>query len=145
MPDLGLAAGTTYLAFDFWAKRFLGPFRDSLVAGGIDPVFQVQVICLREQQGHPQLLATNRHVSCGGVDLERVSWDGSVLSGTSRVVRGDDYELYLSEPDGWVVGSVDAVNSQPVLGVLRDHMRRVTIRGAQAGLVSWSVRYRRND
>ncbi len=143
MPDLGLAVGTTYLAFDFWAKRFLGAFRDSLVTGAIDPVYQVQVLCLREQQAHPQLLATNRHVSCGGVELERVNWSGDVLSGTSRVVRGDDYELYLTEPEGWVVGSVDAVNAQPGLGPLRDHMRRITIRGATAGLVSWSVRYRR--
>jgi hypothetical protein len=145
MTDLGLATGTTYLAFDFWGRRSLGAFRDSLVAGAVDPSFQVQVLCLREQQPHPQLLATNRHVSCGGVDLERVSWNADVLSGTSRVVKDDDYEMYLSEPEGWEVASVDAINAQPVLGELRDRVRRVTIRGAQAGRVSWSVRYRRAD
>ena len=143
MSDLGLATGTHYLAFDFWAKRFLGAFRDSLVAGAIDPVFQVQVLCLREQQAHPQLLATNRHVSCGGVDLEQVNWSGVTLSGTSRVVKGDDYELYLSEPDGWTAESVTAVGAVAGLGDVRDHVRRVVLRGTPGGPVAWSVRYQR--
>ena len=145
MTDLGLPAGTAYLAFDFWAKRFLGAFRDSLVTGAIDPLFQVQVLCLREQQPHPQLLATNRHVSCGGVDLETVSWNGDVLSGTSRVVKGDAYELYLSEPDGWTAESVTAVGAAAELGGLQEHYRRIILRDAPAGPLSWVVRYRRAE
>jgi alpha-galactosidase len=144
MADLGLAAGREYVAFDFWAKRFLGAFRDTLFAGTVDPTFQVQVVCLRERQSHPQLLATNRHVSCGGVDLERVSWSGEALSGTSRVVTGDDYELYLTEPDGWTAESVDVPGAAAVLGEARDHWRRVTMRGARTGQLTWTVRYRRS-
>jgi alpha-galactosidase len=143
MADLGLSVGREYLAFDFWAKRLLGVFRDSVVTGAVDPMFQVQVICLREQQPHPQLLATNRHVSCGGVDLERVSWDEDVLSGTSRVVAGDDYELYLTEPDGWTADAVTAGGAMAGLGEVRDRMRRITLRGAPTGPLSWAVRYRR--
>ncbi len=143
MTDLGLATGREYLAFDFWAKRFLGAFRDSVVTGAIDPVFQVQVLCFREEQPHPQLLATNRHVSCGGVDLERVSWNGETLSGTSRVVNGDDYELYLSEPDGWTAESATAIGANAALGEVRDHYRRIVVRGAPAGQLTWTVRYRR--
>jgi hypothetical protein len=143
VSDLGLAVGREYVAFDFWKKRFLGVFRDTLVAGAVDPVIQVQVICLREQQPHPQLLATNRHVSCGGVDLERVSWSGDALSGTSRVVAGDDYEAYLTEPDGWTAESVTAPGAAAELGEVRDHWRRVTMRGAPTGQLAWTVRYRR--
>ena len=140
--DLGLTPGRDYVAFDFWGKRFLGSFRDSLVTGAVDPVFQVQVLCLREQQSHPQLLATNRHVSCGGADLEQVGWSGEVLSGTSRVVKGDAYELYLSEPTGWTAESVVAPGAEAVLGELRDHWRRVILSGGTDHL-TWSVRYRR--
>lgn len=142
MIDLGLMPGRDYVAFDFWGKRFLGTFRDTLVAGAIDPAFQVQVVCLRERQVHPQLLATNRHVSCGGVDLERVSWSGETLEGTSRVVAGDVYELYVTEPAGWTAESVDAPGAEAVLAH-RDGEVRVTIRGAKAGLLTWRVRYRR--
>jgi alpha-galactosidase len=145
LTDLGLVAGRQYVAFDFWAKRFLGAFRDTLVTGAVDPAFQVQVVCLREQQAHPQLLATNRHVSCGGVDIERVSWSGAALSGTSRVVTGDDYELYLTEPDGWTAESVDALGADAVLGAVRDHWRSVSMRGARTGQLTWTVRYRRSQ
>jgi hypothetical protein len=142
IADLGLDPARQWVVFDFWGKRFLGAFRDSIVTGPVDPAFQVQVLCLREQQPHPQVLATNRHVSCGGVDLEQVSWSGEALSGTSKVVPGDDYELYLSEPEGWTAVSAEASNATATLGEVRDRWRRVTIR-AQLGRVMWSVRYRR--
>jgi alpha-galactosidase len=143
VADLGLVGGREYVAFDFWGKRFLGTFRDTLVAGAIDSVFQVQVLCLRERQPHPQLLATNRHVSCGGVDLEQVRWSGDTLSGVSRVVTGDDYELFLSEPAGWTAEAVDVTGADATLGERRDHWRRVTIRGGRTGPLTWAVRYRR--
>jgi alpha-galactosidase len=142
VTDLGLFAGRDYVAFDFWKKRFLGAFRDTLFAGAIDPDFQVQVVCLRERLSHPQLLATNRHVSCGGVDLESVNWNGEALSGISRVVAGDDYELYLTEPDGWTAESVDAADAEALLGERRDQWRRVTMRGARTGQLTWTIRYR---
>jgi alpha-galactosidase len=144
MVDLGLATGRDYVAFDFWGKRFLGAFQDTLVAGAIDPSFQVQVVCLRERQPHPQLLATNRHVSCGGVDLERVSWSGDVLAGESRVVAGDAYELYLTEPDGWVAEFVEAPGTEAELGERRDRSVRVTMRGVRTGLLAWRIQYRRS-
>jgi alpha-galactosidase len=144
MIDLGLATGRDYVAFDFWGKRFLGAFQDTLVAGAIDPSFQVQVVCLRERQPHPQLLATNRHVSCGGVDLERVSWSGDVLAGESRVVAGDTYELYLTEPDGWVAEFVEAPGTEAELGERRDRSVRVTMRGVRTGLLAWRIQYRRS-
>lgn len=144
MIDLGLATGRDYLAFDFWGKRFLGAFQDTLVAGAIDPSFQVQVVCLRERQPHPQLLATNRHVSCGGVDLERVSWSGDVLAGESRVVAGDAYELYLTEPDGWTAVSVDAPGAEAEMGGRQDGSVRVTMRGARTGPLTWRIQYRRS-
>jgi alpha-galactosidase len=145
VTELGLATGREYVAFDFWSRRFLGAFRDTLIFGAVDPGLQVQVVCLREQQSHPQLLSTNRHVSCGGVDLERVSWGGEVLSGVSRVVDGDDYELYLTEPDGWAAESADAPGAEIVLGDLRNRTRRVTMRHARAGRVTWTIRYRRSS
>lgn len=136
-------AGRDYVAFDFWPRLFLGVVRDASVAGAADPGYQVQVDCLRERQPHPQLLASNRHVSCGGVDLEGVRWEGDALSGTSRVVSGDDHELYLPGPEGWTAESVGGPGAEAVLGERSDHWRRVAIRGARHGRAAWTVRYRR--
>ena len=48
----------------------------------------------------PQLVATSRHVTCGGPDLRELSWKDDALSGTSELVAGDPYEIYLNEPAG---------------------------------------------
>ena len=144
MMDLGLPTDRDYVAFDFWGKRFLGTFRDTFIAGMVDTAFQVQVVCFRERQLHPQLLATNRHVSCGGVDLESVRWDGEALSGVSRVVTGDAYELYVTEPDGWTAKSAEAPAASAALGERRNGSVRVTIRGAVSGLVAWRIGYQRS-
>ncbi len=142
VAELGLTPGREYLAFDFWGRRFLGGFRDALVAGPVDPVFQVQVLCLRERQTHPQVLATSRHVTCGGVDLESVRWNGDILEGTSRVVQGDDYALYLTEPEGWTAEAVETSAGKASLGGRRPGSVTATITEG-AGPIAWRVRFRR--
>ncbi|MHB1313144.1 MAG: alpha-galactosidase [Gemmatimonadaceae bacterium] len=146
MDDLGLAPAMPYVAFDFWARRVAGVFTDSITAGDVGPL-GVQVLCLRQRLAHPQLLATNRHVSCGGTELDRVQWTDDVLEGTSRVVGGDDYILWLSEPEGWDAESVAAPGAESTLGARRTdagvRWRAVTVRSAASRAVSWTVRYRR--
>ena len=148
LSELGLDSAKTYLAFDFWAEKALGAFKGTLA---LEPVQEddVQVVCLRERVDHPQLLSTNRHVSCGGVDVTQVQWSGEVLSGVSRVVSGEGMELYVTEPVGWTAVSAAAPGAQVALGALTDatdgngvRWRRVTITSA-APLVSWSVRFAR--
>jgi len=107
----------------------------------------VQVLCLRQRLPHPQLLATNRHVSCGGAELDRVQWTDGSLEGTSRVVGGDGYILWLSEPDGWDAESVSAPGVESALGAIRTdagvRWRAVTVKSATSRAVAWTVRYRR--
>jgi len=141
LGDLGLAPGTDYVGFEFWTKRALGVVRDTLRAGAVDPTFQVQVICLRERVAHPQLLATNRHVTCGGVDLVDVSWNGRTLTGTSQVVAGDPYELYLTEPEGFAAPSVQAEGAQVVSSRRDDGVRTVRLLAPSGGRVRWRIAY----
>jgi len=60
--DLGLAPDSTYLVFEFWTKRLLGAFRGSFVPGPLDARYEVQDFCIRARAGHPQIVATSRHV-----------------------------------------------------------------------------------
>ena len=140
--DLGLAADRDYLAFEFWTKSFLGSFGDAFTPGEVDPRFGVQVFCLRESVGHPQLVATNRHVSCGAMDVSIVTWSGGALEGVSDVVASDLYELYLTEPashafvDAQVEGA--EIQSNEMVGTLR-RLRLLSTRG---GTVKWRLAYR---
>ncbi|MGZ5515783.1 MAG: glycoside hydrolase family 36 protein, partial [Candidatus Aminicenantales bacterium] len=91
--DLGLDPSKEYYVFEFWTKRLLGSFSGSFAPGPLDPLFRSQALAIRERTSHPQVLATSRHVTCGGVDLVDVRWSGRTLTGTSRVVAGDAYEV----------------------------------------------------
>jgi len=106
--DLGLDPGREYFVFEFWSRKLLGSFTRSFAPGPIDPVFRSQALAIRARQSHPQVVATGRHVTCGGVDLEIVRWKDGVLSGTSRLVAGDPYEIYLTEPEGFRLDKFDS-------------------------------------
>jgi hypothetical protein len=144
--ELGLDATKEYLGFDFWEHRAVGVFTGTL---RLPPVEEnaVEVVCLRERVDHPQLLATNRHVSCGGVDLQSVVWNGSALTGESRVVGGDEYVLYVTESSGWEAVSVEADGTQAQLGLVSDEagvrVRRVVVKSAASRVVNWTLKYHR--
>jgi alpha-galactosidase len=139
--DLGVPDSVEHLVFEFWTHRLLDAGKDGFDPGPVDPRFGVQVFCIRERLTHPQLLTSNRHVSCGGVDLADLSWDAGTLVGQSDVVAGDEYALYLSEPEGWRFAEAQA-SAAEVLGSERDGaVRVVRLRSAAGGRIGWRVRY----
>ena len=139
--ELGLEDGPERLVFEFWTKRYLGSFAGAFEPGPVDPRFGIQVFCIRERQPHPQLLTTDRHVSCGGVDLEDVAWRGDTLSGRSVLVAGDPYALYLAEPPGWRFAGAEAEGATVVSAERDGAVRVVRLRAAAGTPVSWHVRY----
>jgi len=140
--DLGLATDRDYLAFEFWTKSFLGAFRSAFTPGEVDPHFGVQVFCLREKMARPQLVATNRHVSCGAMDVSNVAWSPDSLDGVSAVVPDDPYELYLTEPGGYTlvdarIEGADVLTNEKVGG-----LRRLQLLSTRGGPVRWHLTYR---
>ncbi len=58
-----------------------------------------QVFCFHEKLDHPQLLATNRHISCGGFEISLAGWKDKVFTIEAELVDGDAYKVYLYEPE----------------------------------------------
>lgn len=141
LVDLGLPNGTDFVGFEFWTRRSLGIVRDTLHAGPVHPHYQVQAICLRPRADHPQLLATNRHVTCGGVDLHNVQWEARTLRGTSDVVANDPYELYVSTPSGFGVPNVQAEGARVVSQRVQGDVRVVRLLSARGGRIAWTIQY----
>lgn len=142
--DLGIPPDREQLVFEFWRKALVGSFVDHFTPGTIDAEYGVQVFCLRDRLPHPQLVATNRHVSCGAVDLRDVRWnDDGTLTGTSDVVGGDTYALYLSEPAGWRFVDVSLDGAELVDSTRSGALRVVRIRLKKSGMVAWRARYAR--
>lgn len=139
--DLGLDSLRDHLVFEFWSHTLVDAHYGGFVPGPIDPGRMVQVFCIREQVDHPQVVATDRHVSCGAPDLDAVAWRDDALSGASRVVGGDDYAIYLTEPPEYRFVDVTVTGAELVGSGVADGMRVVRLRAATGGTVSWRVRY----
>lgn len=71
----GLEPGRDYLLFDFWKQKFLGKVRGEYSVT-LSP-HDCQVISVRPDEGHPQLIGTDRHITMGGVEIVNQVWDAA--------------------------------------------------------------------
>jgi hypothetical protein len=141
-PDLGLDGKKRYLAFEFWQRTLELPDGSFFAPGTLPAKFNSQVFVIREKKPHPQLVATSRHLTGGGVDLLDVAWKDGVLSGRSAVVGGDAYEIFLTE-DAWRLAEVRCEGAEP-LPVRREGKLVVSgCRPAASGEMGWQARFER--
>jgi len=140
--DLGLSEEKEYLVFEFWTKQFKGVFSRQFQPGAIDTHFNCQVLCFRERRNSPQLLATNRHITCGGVDLIDVTWKNNALAGQSEIVPLENYILYVYEPESLSRPSVQCDHAQLVKSAKEGMMRVVELKPAPGTkLINWKIQY----
>jgi hypothetical protein len=133
LEKLGLRRGVEYEAFEYWTNRPVGPVRDRLKYKL--PGASSAVLAVREMANHPQVVSTSRHITQGLIDLSEERWRDGELSGVSKVVAGDGYEVRIAA-GGWVAESVVGgriVSGGPVVRVRLD---------SGSGDVRWSVRFR---
>ena len=139
--SLGLDPAKEYYVFEFWTKRLLGSFSKAFAPGPLDPLFRCQALAIRERTARPQVLATSRHVSCGGVDLVDVRWSERTLQGTSRVVAGDPYALYLTEPEGYRLARFEAASGETAEVERVGALVAVRWRPTAGGEVAWLAEF----
>jgi hypothetical protein len=137
--SLGLERDREYFVFEFWSRKLLGSFAGAFSPGPIDPSFNCQVFCIRERRPHPQVLATSRHVSGGGVDLLDVRWEDGRLSGRSMVVAGDVYEIFISEPPGFSFDRAELTGASLVQTERNGPLIKIAGRSDQSREIVWSA------
>ena len=143
MGKLGLDKSKTYAAFDFWANKFLPSFSGSLkqtLPGGT-----CRILAVRELTDRPVLVSTSRHITQGLIDVVEVKWDPATktLSGTSKVVAGDPYELRIAlppaatfTPTAATCGGKKMKIAKPTPGGVR-----IAITPKKSETVEWSVKF----
>lgn len=148
---IGLPVAKEYVAFDFWANRFVPPFKDTvranLPAGG-----SCRVLAVKPVSENPQLLSTSRHMTQGIIDVSDEKWDASLmtLSAVSKVVGADPYELRIVVPVGdksWKVNGVSISADDVAAGVKVEFKQegpkvRVLISSAANREVKWWVQFK---
>jgi hypothetical protein len=134
--NLGLDRNDEYLVFEFWNKQFLGIFKDSFQISSLAPK-EIQTFSIRQKVGHPQIVSTNRHLSQGGCDLIDVTWNQNTLSGKSKVVKDDNYELYIYVPEGYSIKEATASNQE--VKIIHNKLSLLSFTPKQSGEVSWKI------
>jgi hypothetical protein len=141
VKDLGLNDQKEYLLFEFWRKEFRGIVKKQFNPGTIDSNFHCQVFCLREKQNHPQLLATNRHISCGALEIESMQWNNRQLNGSSTLVADDVYTMYIYEPEGYSNTKVTALNADVLKNEKEGMIRKISLQSKNNSVVHWEIDY----
>lgn len=139
---IGLDINKSYLVFEFWSKKLLGVFSKGFKPGAIDSALNCQLFCIRELVSHPQLLATNRHISCGAVDVTDLAWKGKALCGTSEVLAGENYVLYLHEPKDFNYASFECKDARLINAEKDGDVRRIEMQVDKEAKIEWKINYR---
>jgi hypothetical protein len=138
--DLGLDAKKRYAVFEFWQRKLDLPEGGSFEPGELPSRFNSQVFVIRQRLPHPQLVATSRHITGGGVDLLDVAWKDGVLSGRSRVVGGEPYEIFLTE-GSWRLAEMQC-DGAAALPVAREGALVTSgCRPDASGEIAWRARF----
>lgn len=141
--ELGLDKTKEYLVFEFWTKQYSGSYFGKFKPGEINPEYNCQLFCIRERLDRPQMIATNRHISCGGFDVVELNWENNTITGRSKLVGNDDYVIYLTEPDEYKFSQLLTTNAEVVNNVKKDFIREITVRSEKDQEIYWIVSYQK--
>ena len=109
---LGLGESKEYLVHDFWMRQYLGKVSHGLTLLNIPPR-SVKLLCFREEQSVPQLLATDMHYTQGAVEILSAGWDDHSQSYllVCKPLRQADSTCFIHVPDGYLPVSVATYGS----------------------------------
>lgn len=147
LDRLDLDPKMEYVAFDYWANKFIPSVKGSLQI--TLPRESCAVLAVRPVANHPQVISTSRHVTQGMVDVSEEKWDDATktLSGRSKVVAGEAYELRIVTGNRNTVpviklSTADMAADVKVAIIPDDNsLIRVQIGTPESREVSWSVNF----
>jgi len=145
----GLNNKKTYYAFDFWANKPMANISGTLSEEL--PGESCKIISIREKVNHPVVVSTSQHVTQGMIDLLEERWKDGALTGTSKVIGGDSYELRIAGlNDGalWKTGKGEIIGNPKevtieVLPQAESGWLRVLIKSKQNQTVKWRIAFKK--
>jgi hypothetical protein len=103
------------------------------------------MMSVHEVADHPQFISSNRHVMQGYVDVLKTGWDPATrtLSGTSKVVGGETYQLVIAG-NGLKPAGCSAQGAKAEVKMSAPETDGIAVLGidsADNGSVDWSVSF----
>ncbi|WP_295790881.1 glycoside hydrolase family 36 protein [Mucilaginibacter sp.] len=147
----GLNDKTSYHAFDFWENKALPDISGSF-AWDL-PAESCRIIAVRAKSNHPVVVSTSQHVTQGMTDLLKEEWKNQTLSGTSKLIGGDNYELRIAgmnDGGAWkineatIVGNKEGVTIE-VLPQTKKGWLRIAIKSQKSQPIKWQLRFNKDN
>ncbi len=143
----GLKDNTIYHAFDFWGNQPMADIKDSILSEL--PSESCLVIALRAKSDHPVVVSTSQHVTQGMIDLTKETWANGILSGTSKIIGGDDYEIRIAGMnDGadWKLETATISGKSGRTSIVKLPQKekgwlRILIRNKESQIVNWQLKF----
>lgn len=139
--DLGLNPTKEYLVYEFWEDKMLGIHKNEFKLDELN-AYGLESLAIREKLNRPQLVSTNRHLSQGAAEIEKLLWDENSLKGRSRVVVDDKYVITLHVPEAYKLSSA-TINREKAHTEQNGKILKVSYLPGQTASVSWEVVFNR--
>jgi len=138
--DLGLEADGDYVAFDFWNSKLIN-LKGNKIEEEV-PMHGTKAIIIRPALGHPQLMATSRHLTAA-YSIKYYKWDDNTktMNGKSDVVVGDEYSLYIYVTDGFSIENIK-INTSTEASVkqLEPNLIAVSFNPTESS-INWTIHF----
>jgi len=139
LSDLGLDPFKEYLVYEFWNDKMIGIVKNEIELGKLD-VYGLESLAIREKLKSPQLVSTNRHLSHGAAEIEKLIWMNSTLQGRSRVLVDDEYVMTLYVPKEFKL-SLAKVNGEEAKTELNGNILKVSYLPKKTESVDWGFKF----
>lgn len=140
LERMGLSGSDSYEVFDFWNNKYLGCMKSRL-SQTLEPA-SCKVLAVRSSKTYPQVISTSRHITQGLMDIIQESWNSNqqLLFGTSKVVKGDTYELRIIAPEGFSVKKTKCSGGR--MSIKQEgKLIRVSFIPQKTDVVNWSIEF----
>lgn len=142
LARLGLDPRKSYLVYEFWSQRLLGNVSERIRLEL--PPASVHHLAIREKQGVPQVLSTDRHYTQGAVEFEEITWDAAskTLSGVALGKPGMTWMLtvYVPPQYQWLGKDAGASNLSDLSH--EASLLRARVRFDTSDRTNWSLRFK---
>lgn len=105
LENLGIDPEKEYVAFDFWAEKYLGRVYGKMACKSLE-LGHCQIVSLREVLPRPQFMASTRHISMDAVSVKSESWENNELKIELEGVPGTKETYWFHAPAGFTASEV---------------------------------------
>ena len=144
--DLRLDSEKEYVVYEFWSKKLVGTFKGSFTSAPIKSK-DCHIYSIMEKLDRPLLVSTSRHIRQMAFDIKKLAWSGDTksLSGLSRAVSGDPYQLRIYVPAGFSLERVNLSGGLKAVTNTDGQLLTVDFTTSDDSDVTWSVFFKESN